>query len=127
MTTLTNMTDSEYELMKIIWARGESTAREILTESLKSKERHYSTIRTLLEIMFEKGFLKRRKLGLCWFYSPKVSKHSITKTAIESFIDDILEDSLSPLFQHLISNRDKYDIQIDELKQLIDNINDNEE
>ena len=127
MPALTIMTDSEYELMKIIWDRGESTAREIHTESLRSKERHYSTIRTLLEIMYEKGFVKRRKLGLCWFYSAKVSKQSITKTAIESFIDDVLDDSLSPLFQHLITNRDKYDIKVDELKLLLENMKDDEE
>jgi BlaI family transcriptional regulator, penicillinase repressor len=127
MTKLTNLTDSEYVLMKIVWERGESTAREIHTDSLKDKERHYSTIRTILDIMVEKGFLKKKKLGLCWFYSSKISKQSITKTAIERLMDDVLEDSISPLFQHLIKNREKYDIKIDELKQLLDDMDDDEE
>lgn len=116
----------EWELMKICWKRGKSSAKDIYDESRKEKKRAYQTIKTILDRLVEKGFLDREKFGPIWLYSPVVSKASLTSNAIEDFLKTVLDNTITPIFLH-VAKKEKYRNEIEKLKRLIDELPNNGE
>jgi len=116
------ITGNELELLKIFWERGESTAREIHEESLKIKKRHYATIKTTLDIMFKKGYLNRRKIGPVYLYSSKEEKKSFVKRFFEDIVENVLNGNVLPIFIHFVKKTKLTKEQKAELRELIDNI-----
>ena len=73
----------------------------------------------------KKNYLSREKLGSLWLYSPKVSEKSLTSKAIEDFAHTVFGNTIAPVFIHLLKKK-KYSHEIDELKRLIDDIEEEE-
>lgn len=122
-----SVTKREMELLKICWQKGEATAREIHEESLKTKKRSYVSVKTILDIMYKKDILKRRKIGPVYLYSPKKNK----KNFIIAFLNDVrnkmLNGNIVPIFINFIKNTKLTREQIDQLKKMIDEIEEVEE
>jgi predicted transcriptional regulator len=71
----------ESELMERVWARGETSVRDIYQEV--SSRLAYTTVMTTLDRLYKKGVLDRRLVGRAFVYSAKVSKpqydHELTQ------------------------------------------------
>ena len=52
-------TDAELEILRIIWAHGPSTVREVFDEMAKGRNAGYTTVLKFMQIMVEKGLLER--------------------------------------------------------------------
>lgn len=113
------LSKAEWTLMNLCWEMGRATAREIYDASLKLKKRDYQTVKTLLDRMAAKGFLKVEKQGPLCMFTPAVRQSSAVSGAIKEFISTVLDDTLAPLFVHLARERRLSDEEIESLKQLI--------
>jgi BlaI family penicillinase repressor len=113
------LSKSEWELMNLCWELGRATAREIYEASLKKKKRDYQTVKTLLDRMGAKGFLKVEKQGPLCIFTPAVKRTYAVTSAIDEFIETVLDKSLAPLFIHLAKDRRLSEEEIEKLKQLI--------
>ena len=61
-------TDAELEILAVLWSRGPSTVREVYEELSQSKASGYTTILKFLQIMAEKGLVRRKELHRVHFY-----------------------------------------------------------
>ena len=113
-------TVAELYLIKICCEKGEATAREIWEQSLKDRERSYMTIKTLLDRMVEKGFLTRRKIGPVGLYTPTITGPQVISGAIDDFVKNVLDDTVSPLFTYYIKTKKMNRDEMSELKKMID-------
>ncbi len=118
---------TEWLLMKICWAQGKSTARQIYEETLKKKDRDYQTVKTMLDRLVNKGYLRREKLGPLCLYEPDVSRSKAVTKAIETFTDTVLDNTFAPLFAHLARGKKLSDEEIASLKKLIEEHKEEEE
>ncbi len=109
----------EWELMKICWDKGKTTAKVIHEESLKIKERGYQTIKTMLDRMAVKGFLERERFGPVWLYKPTVSRSKGTMKEIGDFVNLVLDGSHLALFEHFLRSTDKDSEDFKTLKKMI--------
>lgn len=116
------ITDSELYLIKILWEKGESSAKDVFLESLKDKKRSYQTIKTLLDRMVERGFSSRRKFGPIWLYTAKVSKSKITSDAISHLIENVLDNGVFPVFTYMIKNNRIKKDEVSMIKEMLDQI-----
>ncbi len=116
----------EWALMKICWEKGKSSAKVIHEESLKEKKRSYQCVKTMLDRLVMKNYLKREKFGPIWLYSPKVSEKSIVSKAIDDFMKTVLGDTIAPIFTHIVKKKKKYHYDIEKLKRLIDELEEEE-
>ena len=116
------LTKSEWELMKICWEKGKSSAKVIYEESLKEKNRKYITIKNMLDKMVKKNYLEREKFGPIWLYKPIKDKKSAISEAIKNFITFVLNGDITPIFKHFIENKDIYREDLVKFKKLIDQI-----
>ena len=67
-------TAGELEVLKVLWDRGPSTVREVMDVLNERRERAYTSVMSLLNTMFEKGFLRRKPEGRAFVYSPRVTR-----------------------------------------------------
>ncbi len=113
---------SEWALMKICWKLGKSSGKDIYEESRKESERHYQTVKTILDRLVEKDYLEREKFGPIWLYSTKVSETLVTSSAIDDFLKTALNNTITPIFSHIVKKKKKYQYDIKELKRLIEDL-----
>ncbi|MCE5249068.1 BlaI/MecI/CopY family transcriptional regulator [bacterium] len=114
------LSSTEWSLMKICWEKGHATVREIYEETLKEKKRGYQTVKTMLDRMVKKGFQMRDKLGPIWLYKPAASRMKIMKEEIETLTDNVLDNTLVPLFAHLAEKEKLTREEIKALRDLIE-------
>jgi predicted transcriptional regulator len=83
----------EAEVMDEVWSRDEVTAREVL-EALNAgrKQRAYTTIRTIMSRLHEKGLLERRRSGKTDVYRPVMSREEYLNVRARSEVDELVAD-----------------------------------
>lgn len=70
-----DITDSELEIMQVLWNNGDSGLTEIVTELDKTKPRNKNTVKTLIYRLVDKGSIKSKKSNRQGFvYSPTISE-----------------------------------------------------
>ena len=120
MTRKPDLSKTEWLLMNICWKKGQASAREIYEETLRDKKRGYQTVKTMLDRMVAKGYLAREKFGPIWLYKPTVSRKQALGREIESFVNTVLDKTFAPLFAHLAKKEKLSREEIDALKKLIE-------
>lgn len=95
-------TDSEMEILNILWDKGEASVREV-HEALKAhKDAGYTTTLKLMQIMLEKNMLSRNDHQKVHIYSPIISKESVRASSIKNLITSLFSGSPSKLVLHAL-------------------------
>ena len=81
----------ERQIMDILYRRGRATAAEV-NEDL-SGEPHYSTVRTQLRVLEEKGHVRHAEEGLRYIYMPAVPRRAARKSALKHLVDTFFDGS----------------------------------
>ena len=81
----------ERQIMDILYRRGRATAAEV-NEDLPG-EPHYSTVRTQLRVLEEKGHVKHAEEGLRYVYMPAVPRRAARKSALKHLVDTFFDGS----------------------------------
>jgi BlaI family transcriptional regulator, penicillinase repressor len=90
-------TESELEILQIIWSRGLATVREVHEELAKTKDVGYTTTLKLMQIMHEKGIVKRDDSMRTHVYQAAVNKERTQKHLLNKFIDSLFGGSPTQL------------------------------
>ena len=110
----------ESELMERIWARGETSVRDLHDEI--ASRLAYTTVMTTLDRLFKKGLLGRRAVGRAFHYTARVSKHDYDQQLTQHLLGIAVEESgskqaLLSCFVDYVSDSDRK--LLDELDELI--------
>ena len=81
----------ERQIMDILYRRGRATAAEV-NQDLPG-EPHYSTVRTQLRVLEEKGHVRHAEEGLRYVYMPAVPRRSARKSALKHLVDTFFDGS----------------------------------
>ncbi|MGI8905199.1 MAG: BlaI/MecI/CopY family transcriptional regulator [Candidatus Sumerlaeaceae bacterium] len=114
-----DLSKTEWSIMGICWRQGKCTARQVFEESLQQRHRSYQTIKTMLDRLADKGYLRKEKLGPLWLYQPTISRSKLVARAVENFVETVLDNTVSPLFVHLAQRETLSSAELDELRQLV--------
>ncbi|MBN1290449.1 MAG: BlaI/MecI/CopY family transcriptional regulator [Candidatus Latescibacteria bacterium] len=121
-----DLSKTELILMNICWKKGTASARDVFEETLKVKKRGYQTVKTMLDRMVSKGYLSREKFGPIWLYKPLVSRAQIIAGEIDSFVSNVLDHTFTPLFAHFAEKENLSHDEIETLKKIIEEYEENE-
>lgn len=127
VTMLTKPTDSELEILHILWANGPSTVRivnDLLNEqrraNLSAKESAgYTTTLKLMQIMFEKGLVTRVEEGRTHAYTASVQESDTQGLLLQQFVDNAFRGSTARLVMQALGNHEASTEELDEIKALI--------
>jgi len=90
-------TESELEILQILWVRGLATVREVHEELSKTKDAGYTTTLKLMQIMNEKGIVKRDDSMRTHVYQAAVNKEKTQKHLLGKMIDSLFGGSPTQL------------------------------
>jgi predicted transcriptional regulator len=85
------LTRRERQIMDILYRRGRATAGEVMEDL--SGNPNYSTVRTQLRVLEEKGHVRHEEIGLRYVYAPAVPRHSARKSALRHLVDTFFDGS----------------------------------
>ena len=86
------LTRRESQIMEILYRRGRATAAEVLEDIPEPPS--YSTVRKLLEILEEKGYVRHAQEGPRYVYSPLVAADDARNTALEQMVRTFFQGSI---------------------------------
>ena len=90
-------TESELEILQILWAKGTATVRDVHEELIKTKDAGYTTTLKLMQIMHEKGLVKRDDSMRTHVYQAAVNKERTQKHMLSKMIDTLFGGSPTQL------------------------------
>lgn len=109
----------EREIMDILYRLGKATAGEVM-EQLRG-EPNYSTVRTQLRVLEEKGHVRHTEQGLRYVYSPAVPRHTASKSALRHVVDTFFDGSAERTVAALLGGESSRlsEEELDRIAQLI--------
>ena len=110
-------TESELEILQILWQNSTATVRDVHEELAKTKDVSYTTTLKLMQIMHEKGLVKRDESMRTHVYQPAVNKERTQKHLLDKMIESLFGGSSTQLvLQALGSGEQK--VSAEELEQI---------
>lgn len=121
MHTPPKISETEWEIMRIVWARHPITANEIVNALSRSDEHwHPKTTRTLLARLVKKGALDYEPLGRVYVYKPKVTEKECVASVSKSFLDRVFGGALKPMLAHFAEEKKLTRKDLQELWDLLE-------
>jgi len=122
--SLTPLGETEMEVLHHVWELEEATVRQVRERILETREVAYTTIMTVMKNLAEKDYLKYRKEGVTYVYSPARKPDSVRSSLIGDLMKKVFKGSPKELVQALVNSNDLSKNDLDEIKQMIDNMED---
>lgn len=101
------ISESEWDVMKIIWRDGPCQAQTVIDALSAPNEWTASTVKTLLNRLLRKGALKHEKTGKSYVYAAAFTEAQCRADVTESFVERVFDGALSPLLAHFAQSRKK--------------------
>ena len=119
MNKIPQISDAEWQVMKVLWERGPLTASELSAHLLSSTQWHPKTVRTMLIRLGKKRVVGSKiKDGVYEFHS-LVTRETCVRHATQSFIDRVFDGALTPMVAHFASRGPLTADEKRELKKLL--------
>jgi BlaI family transcriptional regulator, penicillinase repressor len=115
-------TESELEILQVLWDRGLASVREVHEELSKTKEAGYTTTLKLMQIMHEKGLVKRDDSVKTHIYQPAVSREKTQKHLLGKMINTLFGGSTTQLVMQALGNHKASPDELDEIQKLLNNL-----
>ena len=119
-TLHTVLTRRERQIMDILFRRGRATAAEVMAEL--PGDPSYSTVRTQLRVLEEKGHVRHEESGLRYVYVPVVTRQAARKSALRHLVDTFFEGSAEQAVAALLGGEGSRlsDEEIDRIAALVE-------
>ena len=113
------LTEAELRLMKILWARGESTVNDIAA-ALPENALAYNSVLTTIRILEQKGYVQHRKEGRAFSYVPVIQEADAGKSEVRHVLQRFFGDSRERLVLSLLGGDDITPEELARLKDAIE-------
>ena len=112
-------TDKELQILSILWKNGPSTVRQINSKINQSENAGYTTTLKLMQIMFDKGLLKRDDSSKTHTYIPANTENLVQKEIIGSLLNRVFAGSTEKLVMSALSAKKVGKDELNRIKLLI--------
>ena len=113
-------TASELEILRVLWARGPSTVREVHEALREQKSLGYTTVLKLLQIMTAKGTVRRNEDQRAHVYQACQPATETKRQLVDDVLKRVYEGSASELMIHALEGRRTSKKELEELRRLLD-------
>ena len=119
MAKTPDITESEWKIMKVLWAKSPQPTYDIVEALSATENWHPNTVRTLLSRLFRKKALGVRKYKNLYLHYPLVSEEDCVQAESESFLDRVFGGSVKPLLVHFARKQKLTAADLEELKKIL--------
>src|SRR3982750_2725417 len=114
-TLHTSLSRRERQIMDILYRLGRATAVDVMQEL--PGDPSYSTVRTQLRVLEEKGHVRHEEEGLRYIYAPAVPRHAARKSALKHLVETFFDGSAEQVVAAVLGG-DAARLSDDELKRI---------
>lgn len=115
-----DISEAEWKVMKVLWAKSPQPAYDVVAELSKTEEWHPNTIKTLLSRLHKKDALGVKRYKNLYLYHPLVSEDECVQAETKSFLDRVFDGSVKPLLVHFAEKQKLSKADLEELKRILD-------
>ncbi|WP_316826167.1 BlaI/MecI/CopY family transcriptional regulator [Pedobacter miscanthi] len=118
--SLPEPTKAELEILQVLWEFGPSTVRFVNDKLNEQREVNYTSTLKQMQILTEKGILKRDESQMKHIYIPVEAEEKTKVQLLDRFVNTLYKGSASQLMMQLLGNEKTSKQEIEEIKRLLD-------
>jgi BlaI family transcriptional regulator, penicillinase repressor len=122
ITKTNKPTESELEILQVLWSNESATVRDVHEELSKTKDSGYTTTLKLMQIMFEKGLVTRDDSHKTHIYRAAITRSSTQSQFLNKMINTLFEGSSTSLVMQALGNHTATNDELDQIQQLINEL-----
>lgn len=115
-------TDSELEILQILWEKGPQSVRNVNELLNQNREVGYTTTLKIMQIMHEKNLVNRDDSSRTHIYDASVKEEDIQRHLLNKFVDTAFRGSAARLIMQALGNGKASPKELDEIKTLIEQL-----
>jgi BlaI family transcriptional regulator, penicillinase repressor len=115
-------TDSETEILAVLWEHGPSTVRQVHEVVGDRRGVGYTTVLKLLQIMTDKGLVERESVGRSHVYTASAPQAHTQAKLVDDLVDRAFGGSASALVMRALGSRPASRAELDEIRKLLDDL-----
>ena len=119
MNSLPQISEAEFEVMKIVWKSAPINTNEITDRLVKTTTWSPKTIQTLIKRLVTKGALSYEKQGRIFVYTPLVDEAEYIGQESNTFLNRFYNGNLTAMLSAYIDNDRLSETEIEELRSLL--------
>lgn len=112
-------TESELEILNIIWDKGKATVRAVHEVLEAQKQSGYTTTLKLMQIMFEKGLLEREASGKSHVYTATIRREDAQGQLLQRLIDNVFSGSASQLVLQALGHHRSSPEELEQIRKYL--------
>ena len=113
------ISDAEWQVMRVLWAKSPATVKEVIEILSKKTTWKSETIRTLVNRLAKKKAIGFEKKGRRHYFYPMLSEAECVKADADSFLGRAGATMLKPILTAFIENQQLSDKELEELQQIL--------
>jgi predicted transcriptional regulator len=98
-------TDAELGILRVLWQRGPSTVREVQESLNEARPTGYTTVLKMLQIMTEKGLVRRDEQQRAHVYQAQFAQHQTQRQIVGDLLNRVFDGSASNLLMHALATK----------------------
>jgi len=106
--------------MKVVWAHGDATVRDVYETLLERRQIAYTTVMTMMNVLEKKGYLKKKEDGRSFLYRPTRPQRQVVGSMVREFVERVFAGQAAPLLAHLVENEKLSGEDLDALARRIE-------
>ncbi len=120
-------TDAELEILKVLWRRGPSTVRDVFDSLSETKQTGYTTVLKLMQIMAEKGLVRRDETERAHRYEAALAEEETQRQMVGDLLRRVFDGSAKRLVMQALSSEQASADELEEIRRLLDRLERGEE
>ena len=112
-------TESELEILQIIWEKGSCSVREVNDALRIDREVGYTTSLKIMQIMHHKELLTRKKHGKMHVYTAAISKEETQNQVVKKLLDGFFQGSAAKLALHALGSANSSEQDLKEIRTFL--------
>src|ERR1700727_2256573 len=113
------LTQQELEIMKVIWKLETATVRQVYEALLEKRKIAYTTVMTMMNILEQKGYLKKRQDDRAYVYRPSQPQKQVIRSMVREFVNRVFNASAEPLLVRLVEDQHLDAKDLEEIRKTI--------
>ncbi len=113
-------TDAELSILRVLWGRGPSTVRQVHDVLIRARGTGYTTVLKLLQIMTEKGLVRRDERDRSHVYAPRLSESQTQRQLVRDLLERAFGGSATDLVMQALAARRASPAELAEIRRLLD-------
>ena len=118
-------TESELEILQVLWQKGASSVRKVNEILNESREVGYTTTLKIMQIMTDKGLVTRNTESRTHIYTAAAKEKDTQKSLLQTFIQKTYRGSAINLVMQALGDQEATEDEIKELKEIISSLDKN--